>query len=230
MTAPDHKQLSASGTIRRAATRREMLQRMLAGIGIAFAGPALASAHPMHRHLSNPLEMDAAFARADGSEWSPEFLDSHQNETLITLSEAIVSGAAKAQVNRIIDLLLTIETAQNQQAFTASLSALDREAVARFRKNIARLSSKQVDDVLAKSASTTSEHLPQHDDAFADWKTNQNKPIPGPANLRDHFENLKGWIVATYYSSEEGMRELGWTEEFYFENPEECSHPGEHSS
>ena len=229
MTEQDYKQLHAS-TIQRPTTRREMLRRMLAGVGIAVAGPALASAHPMYRHVSNPLEMDAAFAKLEGAEWSPEFLNSHQNETLVILSEAIVPDAAKAQVNRIIDLLLTIETAQNQQAFAASLAALDNEAVARFQKDIAHLSSKQVDEVLSKCASTTSEHLPQHDDAFADWKTNQNKPASGPANLRDHFENLKGWIVATYYSSEQGMRELGWTDEFYFESPAECSHPGKHSS
>jgi len=29
--------------------------------------------------------------------------------------------------------------------------------------------------------------------------------------LSGHFENLKGWISGAYYSSEMGMRELGWT-------------------
>ena len=89
MTEQDYKQLHAS-TIQRPTTRREMLRRMLAGVGIAVAGPALASAHPMYRHVSNPLEMDAAFAKLEGAEWSPEFLNSHQNETLVILSEAIV--------------------------------------------------------------------------------------------------------------------------------------------
>ena len=29
--------------------------------------------------------------------------------------------------------------------------------------------------------------------------------------MRSHFQNLKDWIAGAYYSSEQGMRELGWT-------------------
>jgi hypothetical protein len=36
------------------------------------------------------------------------------------------------------------------------------------------------------------------------------KADPGLANLRDHFDHLKGWIVGAHYSSEPGMRELGY--------------------
>jgi hypothetical protein len=59
--------------------------------------------------------------------------------------------------------------------------------------------------------------------------TEDQKTSSASPTLRDHFENLKDWIVATYYSSEEGMRELGWTDEFYFESPSECSHPEGHN-
>ena len=32
------------------------------------------------------------------------------------------------------------------------------------------------------------------------------------SRLRPAFQNLKTWISGAYYSSEPGMRELGWTE------------------
>jgi len=46
--------------------------------------------------------------------------------------------------------------------------------------------------------------------------------------LRKHFENLKGWISGAYYSSEAGMRELGWTEDRVFEKFPGCEHPEGH--
>jgi len=38
------------------------------------------------------------------------------------------------------------------------------------------------------------------------------------------FENLKGWISGAYYSSEMGMRELGWTEDRVFGSFPGCEH------
>lgn len=47
--------------------------------------------------------------------------------------------------------------------------------------------------------------------------------------LYAHFENLKGWISGTYYSSEAGM-ELGWTGDYVFEKCPGCTHPDGHYS
>ena len=216
-------------TPRRAVTRREMLQRVLASVGAALAAPVGASAHPVLKHLVDPSSLEGANAGVERAGWSPKFLDSHQNETLIAVAEATVPGAAAAQVNRVIDLLLTVETRENRQMFTAALAALDGESTKRFNRTVSRLGPAQLDELLSTCSTEESKHPAEHDDSAAAWKTNQNLPASGPANLRDHFENLKGWIVATYYSSEQGMRELGWTDEFYYESPAECSHPDGHS-
>lgn len=40
---------------------------------------------------------------------------------------------------------------------------------------------------------------------------------------------MKGWVVGAYYSSEVGMRELGWTGDVMFESFPGCEHPGGHS-
>ena len=46
--------------------------------------------------------------------------------------------------------------------------------------------------------------------------------------IRGHFQNLKGWIAGAYYSSEPGMRELGWTGAMIFAELPGCTHPGGH--
>ena len=50
-----------------------------------------------------------------------------------------------------------------------------------------------------------------------------------PPTLRDRFEHLKGWIVGAYYSSEIGMRELGWTGNVFYASFPGCEHPGGHN-
>ena len=47
--------------------------------------------------------------------------------------------------------------------------------------------------------------------------------------IRTHFENLKEWIVGGYYSSEIGMRELGWTGQLFFDKLPGCDHPDGHA-
>ena len=208
-------------------TRREMFQRILAGLGTVLAGPVAARAHPMYRHLVEATNLDGASERVADSDWSPQILDARQNETLIALAEGIVPGSSKAKVNRIIDLLLTVETAENRQKLPAALAALDADSSRRFSQPIARLTQPRM-SLLLEACSTAKPGQSAHDENSSGSVTGAQKTSSASPTLRDHFENLKGWIIATYYSSEEGMRELGWTDEFYFESPSECSHPEGH--
>jgi hypothetical protein len=59
---------------------------------------------------------------------------------------------------------------------------------------------------------------------------------PGASNapdsrvtIRDRFEQLKGWTVGAYYSSERGMRELGWTGNVIFPAFPGCEHADGHA-
>ena len=65
---------------------------------------------------------------------------------------------------------------------------------------------------------------------FVEWPSNSSNVPGGPirVTLRDHFDNLKGWISGAYYSSEVGMRELGWTGQVMFESFPGCEHPDGH--
>lgn len=209
-------------------TRREILQRALTGVAAALAGSVSAHAHPMYRHLMNPTCLADAGEKVAGSDWSPQFLAAHQNESLIALAECIVPGSTKAQVNRVIDLLLTVETAENRTKFVAALAAFDGESNKRFSHPIATLPVAHMEELLALCSTAKPSHPLEDDDSVSSAEKSQKAPT-GPPTLRDHLENLKGWIVATYYASEPGMRELGWTDEFYFDRPAECQHPEGHT-
>jgi hypothetical protein len=205
-----------------------MLQRVLTGLGAALAVPLAAAAHPMARHLANPSLLQAAAASTSGGEWSPQFLSAKQNQALIAIAERMCPGANRVQANRVIDLLLSAETVENQKSFTAALAAIDAESSRRYQREAAALSESQMDEILIAFSTVEPAHS-EHDDSADDWKLNRKTPATDPPNLRDHFENLKGWIVATYYSSEAGLRELGWNDDYYFESPPECAHPEGHT-
>lgn len=205
-------------------TRRQAMQRLLSGTGVAFAVPALAAAHPIHRHLAHLATMEQADTKAAANEWKAEFLNPTQDRLLVAIAERMAPGSAGAQVNRIIDLLLSIDSAARQETFVASLSAVDSEAEHRFAKRFPVLTAQQQDEVLTSCASGE-ESVAQITSADPD----EPEPEKIPVTLRDHFENLKGWIVGAYYSTEIGMRELGWTEDFYFEELPACTHDGEHA-
>ena len=184
-------------------TRREVLQRVFAGMGATLAAPLAAGAHPVMRHLARLASLPAG---DDAANWIPQFLSAQQNDELIAISDRMVRGAGAAHVNRVIDLLMTVESDETRKLFTAALTALDGQATKQFQSEIGKLSPSQVDEVLAFCAEQEPPHA-EHDDDAPGWKLNQRTPLTAAPNLRDHFEHLKGWIVATYYSSEAGLRE-----------------------
>jgi hypothetical protein len=194
-------------------TRREMVQRLLAGAGAGAAWPLVATAHPIHRLLSN----DAILAEAEklgGADWNPTFLNTQQNATLIALAESIVPGSTRAKVNQFVDLLLSVDVRENQRKFIESLAAFDTEAKKRFANGFSILDGEQKNTLLT-DASAEAENS----------KPSQAHDARKQTTLHRHFQNLKGWVSGAYYSSEIGMRELGWTGDYAFEAFPTCQHP-----
>lgn len=186
--------------------RRAALQVLLGGAGAAFALPAALDAqHPIQQHLANPSVIADAQQRAATTP-TPAFLDSHQVKTLEVLAEAIVPGSTKARVGPFIDQLLAVDSAANQRAFLGALGAFDMAAITRHGTAWIGITPAQ-QDALLRDAST------------ADEKTSA---------LRAHFQNLKDWIAGAYYSSEIGMRELGWDGNVAHAELPGCTHPGGH--
>jgi len=212
----------------RGLSRREMVQRLFGGAGAALALPGVHNEHPIHKHLADAAVLDRADTQAAAAEWSPAFLDAHQNETLVVLSELIVPGSTKAQVSRFIDLLLSVDTENNRRRFVASLSAFEAEGLNRYNHPFKDLTEEQQIKILTDASTSGSAETP------TGRRRRRYRPPAVPSSdspeqfLRDHFENLKTWISGAYYSSEIGMRELGWTGNNFFESFPGCQHPEGH--
>jgi hypothetical protein len=185
-------------------SRREMSRRLL-GVTGAWS---LGGLHPVWDHILNGTallshpDMDLA-----SENWQPLFLTSEQYEVLQAFSEAVVPGSTDARVSRFIDLLLSVDTPAQQQKFLASLSAIQEEAKRRFGATLQKLAASQCDSLLTAVSRA-----------------------PESSATRKAFEDLKEWAAGSYYSSEAGMRELGWTPNRFFPAFPGCTHPDEHLS
>jgi hypothetical protein len=210
--------------VRRELTRRQMVQRLLAGAGVGAAWPIVTASHPIYKLLADDAIFSEADARMAAADWTPIFLNAQQNKSLIVLSESIVPGSGKAKVSRFIDLLLSVDTRENQKEFLASLSAVESDSQKRFGRTFAALAEDQKNELLT-IASKEDESRTEKKNEAASGESSTGEPARHfPLTLHGHFENLKGWISGAYYSSEAGMRELGWTGDYAFESYPACSH------
>jgi gluconate 2-dehydrogenase gamma chain len=198
--------------------RRELLK---AG---AFAG-AVAALHPTMAQAQDTkanAELTPAQSGVDASNdlaapgWKPKFLDEHQNETLIVLSDLMIPstdtpGAKEAMVNRYIDLVLVAEKPEGQKAFLNSLSFLDGESMRRYKTAFRYLKREDQDDLL---------HALAYPKAGSGWTGEAASVDVG----HEHFQFLKQRIAGAYYSSQIGEKELGWDGAFAHGPFKGCEH------
>jgi hypothetical protein len=184
--------------------RRDAMQILSGSIGVGFALPGLPEGHPLSAHLADQAKVTQADRKAAAARWKPAFLGAHEFATLKSLADRIVPGASKAKTAEFIDQLLAVDTQGNQRSFLGAIGAFDGRALDRTRRAWIALSAVEQDEILREASTMPS----------------------GP--LRDQFDLLKGWIAGTYYSSEIGMRELGWTGNVFFAEFPGCQHPNGH--
>lgn len=194
--------------------RRDLLRTtLLASIGAGTAAlPARARDFPLGSDASKELE---------AADWKPLFLDTHQNETLIALSDVIIPatgtpGAKEALVNRFLDLLMSAEKSETQREFLSALAYVDGACLERYKSAFVYLPREQQTDFLTLLA------FPHTQKTWGE----ELAAFPG----HQHFENLKEWIVGAYYSSPIGLKEIGWDGSFPHGVFSGCPHEeGEHS-
>ena len=187
--------------------RRAMLQTLLGGVGAGLALPSMVEAqHPVQHHLASATGVAQAQKKAAAAAYKPEFFDAHQLKTLEILAEAIVPGSTAAKVAPFLDQLIAVESTQNQRGILGALGAFDMAAITAHGTAWKALTAAQQDALLQEASGEASK-----------------------SKLRAPFQNLKGWIAGAYYSSEPGMRELGWTGNVFHGELPGCNHPGGHS-
>jgi gluconate 2-dehydrogenase gamma chain len=202
--------------------RRDLLRAgVLTGAAVALRPPR-STAQSGTRDAAQTPELTPAQRGVDASKdlaapgWKPLFLDEHQNETLIVLSDLMIPatdtpGAKEALVNRYIDLVLAADTTENQRAFLSNLAYLDGESIRRYKAAFRYLSREDQDDLL---------HALAYPPGGSGW-TGEQVSDPG----HTHFEQLKTRIGVAYYNSEIGTRELGWDGNFTHGVYQGCNHP-----
>jgi hypothetical protein len=185
-------------------SRREAMRRLMAGIAAGAVAPVIAGARPieLYRRLTDDGAALSSGEEALGAaDWKPIFLDAKQDDLLVAVSETMVPGSTGAQVNQFIDLLLSVDSADSQKAFLASLAAVDTESQGQFQHGFAELSAGDREKAITSLSQ----------------------------NRKEAFGNLKEWIVGAYYSSEQGMKELGWDGNFAFDKYPTCEAVEGHS-
>jgi hypothetical protein len=174
------------------AGRRAVLQSLVTGVGAAaFAAPSLAASGHVHSAAAS-----AAKPVELASDTSLQFLDQHAFDTLAALSEQIVPGSRAAKVAEFLDRLLAVESIETQKRFTSVIGSFEREARAADGKPWKALAADQATALLTRISA-----------------------LPGDDSMRQGFDDLKRAIAETYYSSEQGMKEMGWTGNFAFTAP-----------
>lgn len=118
--------------------------------------------------------------------WKPQFFTTAQNGTLVALGERIIPGSTEAHCNRLIDLVMPIESDRNKREFLECLAAFDREAQSRQVQSFGKLSATVQDEILTHASA-------------------QGAP------LHHNFQLVKEWIADAYWSSQKGLAELGST-------------------
>jgi len=187
----------------RSISRREAGKRLLAGMAMGTTVPWITSGHPIWKHFENAELLERA-ERATGDD-KPAFLNQEQYLSLVAASETILPGSTKAGVAKFVDLLLSVDSPRNQKEFADSLGQIDTESAKRFGKGITQLT------------------VGQRNELFAAISASDDTKTAGDANHKA-FLHLREWIAGSYYSSEIGMRELGWTPDRVFAEFPGCSH------
>ena len=176
------------------AGRRAVLQSLATGVGVVAFASRASAAHEHHAAAS--AATNAVPAAPDSA---LHFLDQHSFDTLALLSEQIVPGSRAVQVPEFLDRLLAVESIETQKRFTQTLGSFEREAREAYGKPWKTLTSEEATTLLTKISAR-----PDGDDT------------------RGPFDNVKRAVAETFYSTEVGMKELGWNGGVAFAPPSVC--------
>lgn len=198
---------------------RRALIRAALSMGATALMPGISLAQAIESGLTPAARGEDGSKFLSDPNWKAAFLSKHQNETLIALGEVIIPttdtpGAKEALVNRFLDLLLSVESAETQRRFTDALASIDDESQRQFSRNFSELA---VQDQIWL---VTPWSFPADADRWVEEESRSN-------SAQQHFLMLKRLIASAYYGSEIGLRELGWDGEFTHGPFEGCNHQGE---
>lgn len=179
------------------ARRRAVLQSLATGVGAAVFASSASGAH-VHQAAATAAK-PADTATTGTADSSLLFLDRHAFETLALLGEQIVPGSRAVKVPEFLDRLLAVESVDTQKRFTQALGAFEREAREAHGQPWKALTAEQAVALLTKIST-----------------------LPDSEPTRKAFNGIKSAVAETYFSTEAGMKELGWNGGIAFAPPAAC--------
>ena len=188
---------SADGPLRHFRAGRRAVLQSLAGVGAAVFASSASAAHVHQAAATAAKPADPATTTTADS--ALLFLDRHAFDTLALLSEQIVPGSRAVKVPEFLDRLLAVESTDTQKRFTQALGAFEREAREAHGVPWKALTAAQATALLTKISTQ-----------------------PDSDATRQAFDGIKGAVAETYFSSEAGMKELGWNGSIAFAPPIAC--------
>jgi hypothetical protein len=122
---------------------------------------------------------------------------------------------------------MAVEPSEDQKHFLSALGAFDWEARERYSRGFLELESSRQLEILG-TASTVAPARPEP----KPWTKGQRlepapEAPPPPSNLRDHFDHLRALVARTFYTTESGMKELGFAGRMAYSSFPGCTHPGD---
>jgi Gluconate 2-dehydrogenase subunit 3 len=204
------KSSGASGRI----GRRDVLHSLATGLASAVTLPAV----PERAREQEAIPPEDS---------QPLLLDDYGRRTLGALAERLVPGSGAAGVVDLLDRLMAVESTEAQRWFLNAIGAFEREARERYSRAFLEIAGSQQEEILA-AASTMAPATPAPP-AWTKGQPVERRPEgpPPPANLRDHFDRLRGLVARAYYATEPGMKELGFTGRMAWPTLPGCTHPGD---
>ena len=169
--------------------RRDILKTALFGTGAALSGQG----HLHSNQLAANAAAAAAAAQADGAgSWKPLLFDSHQNKTVVALTELIIPatdtpGAKAANVNAYIDLILNDGEPEPRNFFLQGLGWLDGYAIRKHSRPFVECPEAR---------------------QLALLESLDESPFPDLSAGADFFAQAKRLTIEGYYTSKIGIDEL----------------------
>lgn len=180
---------AGDGPLRHFRVGRRAVLSSLTGLGAAAL--TLPAVAAEHAHHAAAAATQPAEA-ADGL----LFLETHAFDTLALLSEQVVPGSRAAQVPEVLDRLLSVEALETQRQFVQALGAFEAQARDAHGKPWKALTAAEANAMLTRIST-----------------------LPDGDHMRGVFDGFKRAIAETYYATEPGEKELGYTGNFAFTYP-----------
>lgn len=195
--------------------RRDVLSTLATGLAGAVATPATVS---LGRAAQEPDVREEPL---------PRLLDDHGRAVLGVLADQLVPGSTAAGVVDLLDRVMAVEPIEERTRFLSAIGAFERESRERYARGWLEIDGSQQQEIL-RAASTLAPAWPSPRVWTKGEAVVVETPMPPPpANLRDHFDRLRDVVARSYYSTETGMKELGFAGRMAWPGFPGCTHPGD---